>query len=89
MVKQWIVLIMMIFSAQSFADQSLEDFIGETVWKATDSYTTSSREEAEIMYRKGYDHSATRIRFRPIFGVEIPWLVKAEVKPTIELIWKK
>ena len=80
----------LIFSAQAFANQSLEQFVEETVWKATDSYTTSSFGEADLLARNnGFEHSTTRIRFRPIFGVEIPWLVKAEVKPTIEFIWKK
>lgn len=84
-------IIVCTFMILSFSVVGANLFTIENIGQTVDREIESTGQALEKIESTGYEWSLKTIRFRlrPSFGLDIPWLAKAKVKPEIELYWEK
>ena len=82
--KKILPLIFLILSFNSFSNtMSYESWVEEEI------VSFNETEESTIKQASGaWDLDKVRLRVRPLFGVEIPFLASFEIKPFIEFHWQ-
>ena len=88
--KRLIILVLTVLFANPVfaAKQSFTEYMNTEIQSTLESFNEIEQVEPKAP-SEGWYQNTMRLRVRPKLGLEVAWLAKAELKPSIEFIWKR
>ena len=83
------LVLTVLFVNPVFANKlSLDEYLNTEIQSTLESFNEVEQTKPQAP-DEGWYQNTMRLRVRAKLGLEVSWLAKAEVKPSVEYIWKR